>query len=153
MGVFSKYHVILSGDVIAERDREEVLEGLAALFNSKRQVMAQLLQGKEISLKKEYSKKQAAIICQKIRKIGAQCKIEEIIEAKLEIVEDSIPDRGTSYEVIDDQDNSIDPYGIGKEDTRDRNLPKKDRHQEDSTEASPEISREKKVQNLIMGFC
>ena len=86
-----KYKVILSGSVIPERSREEVLKGLADLFNSTTTAMERVLQGHQTPLKKEYSESQATEFCQKIRMIGAQCQIEEIRIDKTveEIVEEA----------------------------------------------------------------
>jgi hypothetical protein len=90
--LFSKYRVILSGRVLPEYDRQEVLEGLARIFNSRTDAMEKLLQGKAVPLKKEYDKDQATLISEKVRKIGAECSIEEIPEVPLELLkEDALP--------------------------------------------------------------
>ena len=88
-GLFTKYRVVLSGNVIPEADREATLNALARLFNSNARTMESLLQGQAVSLKKEYSKDEAKLICQKIRKAGAQCKMEEIPEVELDILSES----------------------------------------------------------------
>ncbi len=90
MGELSKYRVILGGKVIPEHDRVKVLEGLADLFHSRTDTMEKLLQGKETPLKKAYDEEQAALICQKIRKAGAECKVEIITETAPDSADDAL---------------------------------------------------------------
>ena len=92
--------------MVPERSRDEVLKGLAGLFNSTTTVMERVLQGHPTPLKKEYSEHQATELCRKIQLIGAQCEIDEIrtertveeiveetIDQKPEIVHEENPDR------------------------------------------------------------
>ena len=74
----TKYKVVIDGVVLPEKSRAEVIEQLAALFHSKRDTMEQLLQGKSVSLTREYSHEQAEKICQAIREAGAECRMQEI---------------------------------------------------------------------------
>ncbi len=83
MASLSKYRVILSGNIMPEYDRREVVQGLANLFNSRTSTMENLLKGNSVSLKKQYDKDQAEIICKNIRNVGAQCSIEEIYETEI----------------------------------------------------------------------
>ena len=109
-----KYKVILSGNVIPERSREEVLKGLADLFNSTTTAMERVLQGHQTPLKKEYSESQATELCQKIRMIGAQCQIEEVRIDKTveEIVEEATEETiGRKHEAA----HGYDPERIGEE--------------------------------------
>ncbi|MEM7196224.1 MAG: hypothetical protein AAF402_14860, partial [Pseudomonadota bacterium] len=85
MALFDRYRVVLSGHVMPEQNRRDVLFALAKLFNSSSQRMESLLQGKEVTLKKEYNKDEASKICLAIRKAGASCKVEKIEEVTLEI--------------------------------------------------------------------
>jgi hypothetical protein len=87
-GIFSKYRVVLDGQVLPGFDREAVLVGLAKMFNSKPKKMEKLLSGVSVPLKKEYEKDQARTICQKICRIGAQCRIEEIEEQSLQLLDE-----------------------------------------------------------------
>ena len=66
-----------------EYDRREVVQGLANLFNARASTMENLLKGNAVPLKKQYDKDQAEMICKNIRKVGAQCTIEEIPEAEI----------------------------------------------------------------------
>jgi hypothetical protein len=86
MAEFSKYKVILSGEMEPGFERQEVLEGLAKLFNSKVGKMEPLLGGKAVPLKKKYDNREARLICKKILKAGAQCIIEEIEESPIELI-------------------------------------------------------------------
>lgn len=87
-----RYKVILSGNVMPERHRDEVLKELTDLFGSTPDVMEKVLQGHQTLLKKEYDKSHADAVCQKIRKAGAQCRIEEISEGN--IAEEDITEEG-----------------------------------------------------------
>ena len=89
-----RYKVILGGKVTPERSRDEVLKGLAGLFNSTTTAMERVLQGHPTPLKKEYSESQATELCRKIQLIGAQCEIEEIRTERTaeEIVEEAACD-------------------------------------------------------------
>ncbi len=80
----AKYRVILNGNVMPECDRQQVIEGLAELFNSQASTMENLLKGHAVSLKKQYDKAQAQIICNNIKRIGAQCSVAVIAESELE---------------------------------------------------------------------
>jgi hypothetical protein len=110
--LFSKYRVILSGKVLPEYDRREVLEGLARIFNSRTDAMEKLLQGKAVPLKREYDKDQATLISEKVRKIGAECSIEEIPEVPLELLQEdalsgtSVADDGRAAKVRAGDDGS-----------------------------------------------
>ncbi len=73
-----------------EHDRSDVLQALANIFKSHSRKMEALLQGKEVPLKKEYDKIQAKNICKKIREAGAQCKVEEIPEQELALLDDHL---------------------------------------------------------------
>lgn len=73
-----KYRVILSGGVLPEKAREEVVDALAVLFNSRRGAMRELLSGKPVPLTKEYEREQAEKIVRAIERAGAECKLEEI---------------------------------------------------------------------------
>ena len=88
MAIFDKYRVILSGRVLPEHDRQDVLMALARLFNSTSRRMESLLKGKEVVMKKEYSEDEAVKICSAIREAGVACKIEKIEEVELAIVDD-----------------------------------------------------------------
>ena len=88
MAIFDKYRVILSGRVLPEHERRDVLMALARLFNSTSTRMESLLQGKEVVMKKEYSEDEAIKICSAIRNAGVACKIEKIEEVELAIVDD-----------------------------------------------------------------
>ena len=78
----SKYRVILSGNIMPECDRQQVVEGLAGLFNSQTSTMRDLLKGNAVPLKKQYDQAQAQVICTHIQQLGAQCRIEEILEVE-----------------------------------------------------------------------
>ncbi len=73
-----KYRVVLSGAVLPEKPRAEVLDNLAALFHSRRATMEKLLRGQPVALTKEYSRDQAGEICRAIREAGAECAMEEV---------------------------------------------------------------------------
>ena len=79
-----KYRVIISGNVMPEFDHQQVAEGLADLFRSQISTMEHLLKGIATPLKKHYDKEQAQIICANIRKVGAQCTIEEVASVAAE---------------------------------------------------------------------
>lgn len=104
-----RYKVILGGKVIPERSRDEVLKGLAGLFNSTTTAMEQVLQGHPTPLKKEYSESQATELCRKIQLIGAQCKIEEIrTERTVEgIVEEAACDTIDQKPGMVDEENPV----------------------------------------------
>ncbi len=74
----SKYRVIISGVVRAERSREQAIEALATLFHSTREKMEALMRGQETTLKKEYDRKSAENIYQYIYDMGIECRIEKI---------------------------------------------------------------------------
>ena len=73
-----KYRVVLSGSVLSEHSRAEVIDELVELFNSKHETMGKLLQGKPTPLTKIYSKVEAEKVCQTICQTGAECFIEKI---------------------------------------------------------------------------
>ena len=100
-GIFSKYRVVLDGQVLPEFDRDTVLVGLAKMFHSTPKNMEKLLAGVPVPLKKEYEKDQANTICQKIRRIGAQCSIEEIEEESLQLLDEAT----LSNSHLDESDN------------------------------------------------
>ena len=85
-GIFTKYRVVLEGTIVPEANREDVLQSLARIFSSNPMKMESLLQGQPVSLKKEYLEDDANLICRKIRKAGAECRIEEIPEVELDIL-------------------------------------------------------------------
>lgn len=143
MGELSKYRVILSGKLIAEYDRRQVLEKLADVFNSRVDMMEKLLQGTEVPLKKQYDKDRANRICQKIRKAGAQCKIEMIPEKELTLVDDSQIDQEINYE------NGVRMSGV--------NTPKNGSDsvaapEVDLGESSEHRSDKEKLRSLLMRF-
>lgn len=72
------YRVIMSGVVLPENARTEVIDKLVALFHSQPDTMTQLLRGKETRLTRKYPRKQAEKICQAIRAAGAECRMEEV---------------------------------------------------------------------------
>jgi hypothetical protein len=100
-GIFSKYRVVLDGQVLPEFDRETVLVDLAKMFHSKPKNMEKLLSGVPVPLKKEYEVEQANTICQKIRRIGAQCRIEEIEEHSVQLLDEET----LSNSHLDESDN------------------------------------------------
>lgn len=73
-----RYRVIVSGTVLPEKSRADVLEALAALFHSKPETMGKLLQGKPVALTQSYERDRAEKICRAIRAAGAACRMEEI---------------------------------------------------------------------------
>ena len=87
-GAFIKYRVILSGNILPEHDRQQVLQGLAEVFNSRPGKMEKLLQGKPVPLKKEYSEDQAQKICEKLRNVGVECRSEKIPEVEIALADD-----------------------------------------------------------------
>ncbi|MBX2867876.1 MAG: DUF2628 domain-containing protein [Acidiferrobacterales bacterium] len=89
MGEFTKYNVILSGAVMPNEDRNNVIQDLCQLFHSKPSYMEKLLAGTEVALKKEYSRPEAEKICRAIRTAGAECKMVAIEEQRLEVVDDN----------------------------------------------------------------
>ena len=100
-GMFSKYRVVLDGQILPEFDRDTVLVGLAKMFHSKPKNMEKLLSGVPIPLKKEYEREQANTICQKIRRIGAKCSIEEIEGDSLQLLNEET----LSNSHLDESDN------------------------------------------------
>lgn len=131
-----KFRVILSGNVMPECDRQEVVQGLANLFNAQTSVMENLLKGNSVPLKKQYDKAEAEKICESIRNVGAQCSIEEIVET--EIATESTADESPANEP-----ESNEP---------DLNEPESDEHQSDEHQSSRPQSRQEKHQSLLMGF-
>ena len=85
---FTKYKVILNGTVLPNQDREETIRSLCDLFHSRPSYIEKLLTGKEISLKKEYSKSEAEKVCLAIRTAGAQCKLVAIKQQELAVLDD-----------------------------------------------------------------
>lgn len=79
MATARKYRVIISGTVLPEKPRAEVIAELAALFHARSDTAEKLLQGKPVALVKEYARAPAEKICDAIRTAGAECKIEEIV--------------------------------------------------------------------------
>lgn len=73
-----KYRVVLSGTLLPERSRAQVLKGLAQIFNSNSEKMQQVLRGKPVPLTKEYSYRDAQKICAEIKAVGADCEIQKI---------------------------------------------------------------------------
>lgn len=86
--MFSKYHVVMTGEVITGHDRDQVLDKLAEMFKSNKTNMEQLLQGHAVPLKKEYDKDQAVRICEKIRNLGAACQLQEIETQSLQLLDE-----------------------------------------------------------------
>ena len=93
------YKVILKGEVVDGFDRSKVISNLNQLFHSKSSYTQNLLEGKEVSLKKEYRKTEASNICRAIRDAGAQCKIQPIGEEELTV---SLDDNSPLVEVEKD---------------------------------------------------
>ena len=91
-----KYRVILSGGVLPEKSRTEVVEALAVLFNSRRDTMEQLLRGKPVPLTKRYEREQADTICRAIRQAGAECAVEEIRAPEASVAEAAEAEEGAS---------------------------------------------------------
>ena len=87
-----KYRVIVSGVVLPEKSRAEVIEQLTALFHSRRDTMEKLLQGKATPLAKEYDLESAEKICRAIREAGAECRMEEIGAPEVSPVKDAPED-------------------------------------------------------------
>jgi len=106
----SKYKVVLSGYVLPEHDRGEVIRALAALFNSDAELMQRLVKGKETLLKKAYTRNQALNICKAIRQAGAECRMREMTAEGGEPAED----RGQPF--VSDS-NSTSDGGVFQEDT------------------------------------
>ncbi|MDA8007031.1 MAG: DUF2628 domain-containing protein [Gammaproteobacteria bacterium] len=75
-----KYLVVLSGRVLPERAREEVLDNLAELFHVPREKVEPLLRGRRAPLAKQYERARAEEVRDAIREAGAQCEIEEVAE-------------------------------------------------------------------------
>ena len=73
-----KYRVILSGNLLPEKSRAEVIDKLALLFHSRLETASKLLQGRAVPMTKEYPRDQAEKICRAIRAAGAECRMEEI---------------------------------------------------------------------------
>ena len=73
-----KYRVILSGNLLPEKSRAEVIDKLALLFHSRLETASRLLQGRAVPMTKEYPREQAEKICRAIRAAGAECRMEEI---------------------------------------------------------------------------
>jgi len=73
-----RYRVMVSGTVLPEKSRADVLQALAALFNSTPATMEKLLQGKPVALTQSYERHRAEQICRAIRAAGAACRMEEI---------------------------------------------------------------------------
>ena len=96
-----KYRVILSGGVLPEKSRAEVVEALAVLFNSRRDTMEQLLRGKPVPLTKRYEREQADKICHAIRQAGAECAVEEIRAPEASVAEAAEAEEGASATAID----------------------------------------------------
>ena len=96
-----KYRVILSGGVLPEKSRAEVVEALAVLFNSQRDTMEQLLRGKPVPLTKRYEREQADKICRAIRQAGAECAVEEIRAPEASVAEAAEAEAGASATATD----------------------------------------------------
>ncbi len=75
-----KYSVVLSGRVLPECAREEVLDNLAELFHVPREKVEPLLRGRRAPLAKQYERARAEEVRDAIREAGAQCGIEEVAE-------------------------------------------------------------------------
>jgi len=73
-----EFRVVVTGDVLPEKSRADVLRALARLFHSTPQAMQRLLAGKPVALTKAYSRAQAETICRAIRAAGAACRMEAI---------------------------------------------------------------------------
>ncbi|MDD9821744.1 MAG: hypothetical protein OXU98_02505 [Gammaproteobacteria bacterium] len=76
-----KFRVIVSGQVLPEKDRGAALRALAALFHSTPARMERLLRGQPVKLAKPYSRAQAEKICGALNAAGAACRMEEIAAA------------------------------------------------------------------------
>ena len=118
----TKYKVVIDGVVLPEKSRAEVIEQLAALFHSKRDTMEQLLQGKSVSLTREYSHEQAEKICQAIREAGAECRMEEIGAAPEPSIADDLPnefkDDSAQQETESDDSSADAQFSADQSDTR-----------------------------------
>ncbi|MDD9855002.1 MAG: hypothetical protein OXU88_02355, partial [Gammaproteobacteria bacterium] len=66
-----KFRVIVSGQVLPEKDRGAALRALAALFHSTPARMERLLRGQPVKLAKPYSRAQAEKICGALNAAGA----------------------------------------------------------------------------------
>jgi len=75
-----QFRVIVSGDVLPEAARDEVLQALARLFHSTPEAMQRLLRGRPVALTRAYSQLDAEKICQAITTAGAACRMEEIAD-------------------------------------------------------------------------
>lgn len=88
MEEFTKYKVVLSGETLPDQDREQVIRELCELFHSRPSRMERLLKGKEVHLKKEYSRAEAEKIIRAIRAAGAEVKMIPIQQQALEVLDD-----------------------------------------------------------------
>jgi hypothetical protein len=84
----SKYKVVMNGTTLPNEDREKVIRELCELFHSRPSTMEKLLDGKSVSLKKEYARDEAEKICRAIRNAGAQCRMMPVKMQELAVVED-----------------------------------------------------------------
>ncbi|MDD9858508.1 MAG: DUF2628 domain-containing protein [Gammaproteobacteria bacterium] len=82
-----RYRVIVSGNVLPEKSRADVLQALASLFNSTPATMEKLLQGKPVALTQSYERDRAEKICRAIRVAGAACRMEEIAAPQADSLE------------------------------------------------------------------
>ncbi|MGI9319206.1 MAG: DUF2628 domain-containing protein [bacterium] len=88
MEEFTKYKVVLSGDTLPDQDREQVIRELCELFHSRPSRMERLVSGKEVHLKKEYTRSEAEKIVRAIREAGAGVKMIPIQQQALEVLDD-----------------------------------------------------------------
>ncbi len=88
MEEFTKYKVVLKGTILPDQDQEQVIRELCELFHSRPSRMERLVRGKEVHLKKEYSRSEAEKICGAIRAAGAEVKMLPIQQKALEVLDD-----------------------------------------------------------------
>ena len=88
MEEFTKYKVVLSGETLPDHDREQVIRELCELFHSRPSRMERLLKGKEVHLKKEYTRTEAEKICRAVRAAGSGVKMVPIQQQALEVLDD-----------------------------------------------------------------
>jgi len=83
-----QFRVIVSGDVLPERARAEVLEKLAELFHSTPARMERLLRGRPVALTRAYSRQRAERVCAAIETAGAACRMEAIWTEEADVAGD-----------------------------------------------------------------
>ncbi len=99
MPEITKYKVVLSGTVLPDEDREQVIRKLSTLFHSKPSYMEKLLNGQAVALKKQYGRTEAEKICRAVRNAGAQCKLKLIQQPKLALVEEELHSQSNTEQI------------------------------------------------------